>query len=283
MNEKICPQCGAANPVSMSFCTNCGQNLIAAGDKPSDASQEPPPTVFMGQTAPPKSPPQFEQPAPVSVPAAKKGKGWIFAVAGCLGLLILSVIGLGVIALVLGYGNVLSENGSDKPAPTPFSNTKTTENTKSKTTDSSNTAITENQTDDADTGSFLVTILEGRKQVGSFNQTSAKSLVTEDYFPLASGAAQAEYADNSKYVYLTVGKFASLAVAEENFEDQLEGVKSSGGKVTYQNTASDGTISALYNNKGFYFAEYCNTNGFCNRIHSNNQAALKSFFESYAK
>jgi hypothetical protein len=204
-----------------------------------------------------------------------------------------------IAGLALGYGSDIfskkEEPFRDFPTPTPKSNSNSVSNSKpvisdtknTKKTDSINTSPTNtSQTDDetdSDSSAFLVTILEARKQVGSFNQTSAKSLVTKDYFPLASGAAQAEYSNGSKYVYLTVGKFSSLSVAKENFSDQIKGIKGGGGKVTYENTADDGTISALYNNKGYYFAEYCNTNNFCNRLHSDNQAALKSFLEDYAK
>ena len=223
----------------------------------------------------------------------------MFGVAGCLGLLVVSVVGLVIIGLALGYSDIFSKKDDPynaSPTPTPKSNTNSVFNTKLSNSDSKNTSRTDSTNtsqsdmtnttstdDDTDSGAFLVSILENRKEVGPFNQTSAKSLVTKDYFPLAEGAAQAAYSNGSKSVFLTVGKFSSLDVAKENFKDQIAGIKSNGGKVTYENTASDGTISAIYNNKGFYFAEYCNTSAFCNRIHSDNQAALKSFFENYAK
>lgn len=285
MSSKTCPQCGTVNPADMSFCSNCGQNLTSPDNAPR-ASQEPPPTVFMGQTqSPPEKP--FEKPAaPFSAPAAgappkKGGKGWIFAVAGCLGLLILSVIGLGVVAFVLGYGSFQSKNND---YPSPSTNVNSVSNTKTKNSSSANESLNDDSSSsDKSSGDFLVTILEARKKVGSFNQISAKSLVAKEYFPLANGAAQAAYTNGSKNVFLTIGIFDSLEVAKENFEDQIKGIKSGGGKVTYENTASDGTVSAIYNNKGFYFAEYCNTNAFCNRIHSDSQTALKSFFENYVK
>ena len=217
----------------------------------------------------------------------------MFGVAGCLGLLVVSVVGLAVIGLALGYSDIFSKKDEPyrdfpTPSPTQKTNSNSVFNTRLSNSDSTNTTETDtNDTtstdDDTGSGDFLVSILEERKQVGSFNQVSAKSLVTKDYFPRADGAAQAAYSNGSKNVFLTVGKFSSLDAAKENFKDQITGIKSNGGKVTYENTASDGTISAIYNNKGFYFAEYCNTNLFCNRIHSDNQAALKSFFESYAK
>lgn len=125
-------------------------------------------------------------------------------------------------------------------------------------------------------------ILEARSKVGSFDQTNVKGVATKDYFPRGEGAAQATYSNGSKYVYLTVGQFGSMDVAKNNFEDQLSGIKKNGGKVTYRNTAADGTISAIYESRGYYFAEYCNTSNFCNRIHSDSRPALKSFFESYA-
>lgn len=286
MDHKICPQCGTANPESMSFCSNCGQSLRASGENQPRSAQEPPPTVFIGQTPQQQ---RFEQPKPAfsaPPPTKKGGKGWIFAVAGCLGLLIVSVVGLGILAFVFGT-DMLGKKSGDYPTPKP--NTNAVLNSKQSDSDSTNskTDLTNSFKSDDNTDSsstnLLVKILEARKTVGPFNQTYAKSLVTKDYFPLANEAAQAEYSNGSNNVYLTVGKFDSLDVAKRNFNDQIQGVKSGGGKITYQNTAADGTISAIYNNKGYYFAEYCNTNNFCNRIHSDSQSALKSFFENYAK
>lgn len=208
-----------------------------------------------------------------------------------MGLLIVSVVGLGIVVFALGYSDLLGkkdESNRDFPTPSPTQRTNSNSVFNTRLSDSGNTTRTDTDDatptdDDPDSGAFLVSILESRKQVGRFNQTSAKSLATKDYFPLATGAAQAEYSNGSKYVYLTVGKFSSLDAAKDNFDDQIDGIKANGGQVTYENTASDGTISAIYNNKGFYFAEYCNTSAFCNRIHSNDQAALKNFFENYAK
>lgn len=304
MSNRICPKCGTSNPADMSFCSNCGQTLNVPVENVTGRSEEPPPTVFMNQPTPtsPHQPvfttPQISSNPPQ--PPKKNSKALMFGVIGCLGLLVVSVVGLAIAGLALGYSDIFSKKEEpyrDFPTPTPKSNSNSVSNSKpvisdtrnTKKTDSTNTSPTDSTdtspTDDdgSDSSAFLVTVLESRKQVGSFNQTSAKSLVTKDYFPLAGGAAQAEYSNGSKYVYLTVGKFSSLSVAKENFSDQIKGIKSGGGKVTYENTADDGTISALYNNKGYYFAEYCNPNNFCNRLHSDNQAALKSFLEDYAK
>lgn len=298
MNNRICPICGTSNPAGMSFCTNCGQALNTPPENTPQRPEEPPPTVFMNQppptspsrqpTAPPPSP-QISMNPPQ--PPKKSGKAWMFGIAGCLGLLVISVVGLVIVGFALGYSDWFTKKDDpyrDNPTPTPRSNTNSVFNSKPVVSNTANTSRTDSTEttstdDDTDSSAMLVSILESRKQVGSFNQTEAKSLVTKDYFPLADGAAQAEYSNGSKYVYLTVGKFSSLDVAKENFNDQIAGIKSNGGKVTYENTASDGTISAIYNNKGFYFAEYCNTSAFCNRIHSNDQAALRNFFENYAK
>ncbi len=299
MSNRICPKCGTNNSAEMSFCSNCGQTLNAPVGNTPRISEEPPPTVFMNQS-PPVSRGQmgFTPPSPQissnPPPPKKSGKAWMFGVAGCLGLLVISVVGLVIAALYLGYsGDILGEKKNTNvnyPSPTPKTNSNSVFNSKPVVSDSKNTNQTDStntsQTDDdddSDSSSFLVTILEARKKVGSFDQTAVKSLITKDYFPLATGAAQAEYSNGSKNVYLTVGKFSSLSAAKENFNGQIKAIKSGTGKVTYENTADDGTISAIYNNKGYYFAEYCNTNGFCNRLHSDNQAALKSFFEEYAK
>ncbi len=286
MSNQICPKCGTNNPAGMLFCSNCGQTLNAP------PPEEPPPTVFISQPPPViHNQPVFTPSAPQvssNPPPKKSGKAWMFGIAGCLGLLVISVVGLVILVFALGYNSdILSEKKNTNinyPSPTPKtnSNSKPVFNAKPLVSDSPDINQTDDDTD-SDSDNFLVTILEARKQVGAFNQTSAKSLVTKDYFPQAEGAAQAEYSNGSKFVYLTVGSFGSLSAAKQNFNDQIQGIKSGGGKVTYENTASDGTISAIYNNKGFYFAEYCNTNKFCNRIHSDNQAALKSFFEEYAK
>lgn len=298
MSEKICPKCGEPNPAEMSFCTNCGQTLTAPAANAPGRPEEPPPTVFISPTPPaaPRQPvaspptPQISS-NPPGQPPKKSSKAWMFGVAGCLGLLIVSVVGLVIVVFALGYSDLLGkkdEPNRDFPNPSPTQRTNSNSVFNTRLSDSSNTTRTDTDDvtptdDDLDSGAFLVSILEKRKQVGRFNQTSAKSLATKDYFPLANGAAQAEYSNGSKYVYLTVGKFSSLDEAKENFDEQIDGIKANGGQVTYENTASDGTISAIYNNKGFYFAEYCNTNAFCNRIHSNDQAALKNFFENYAK
>lgn len=288
MSSQICPKCGTNNPAEMRFCSNCGQTLSAAVNR-----EEPPPTVFMNQPPPvSQKTPEFTPPAPqISAdtppqPPKKSSKAWIFGIAGCLGLLVITIIGLGVVAFIIGYSNTVTvENNrnSANPIPSPKSDSNSVFNSKPLVSDSPDVNQTDDDETDSDSDNFLVTILEERKQVGAFNQTAVKSLVTKDYFPLAEGAAQAEYSNGSKFVYLTVGNFSSPDEAKQNFNDQIEGIKSNGGKVTYEDTAPDGTISAIYNNKGFYFAEYCNTNNFCNRIHSDNQAALSSFVKEYAK
>ncbi len=301
MSNRICPKCGTSNPAEMSFCSNCGQTLNVPVENAPRRSEEPPPTVFMNQPTPtsPHQPvlttPQISSNPPQ--PPKKSSKALMFGVIGCLGLLIVSVVGLVIAGFALGYGSDIfskkEEPYRDFPTPTPKSNSNSVSNSKpvisdtrnTKKSDSTNTSPTNtSQTDDdSDSSAFLVTILEERKQVGSFNQTSAKTLVAKEYFPEADGAAQAEYSKGSKQVLLLVGKFSSPEVAKQNFNDQIKGVKSGGGKVTYENTADDGTISAIYTHKNFYFAEYCNTNSFCNRILSSDQATLKSFLEDYAK
>jgi hypothetical protein len=299
MNNRICPKCGTNNPAGMSFCTNCGQTLTAPAENAPQRPEEPPPTVFMNQPPPvtPRqpvaAPPQISS-TPPPQPPKKNSKAWMFGVAGCLGLLIVSVVGLVIVGIALSYSDFFSKKDEPyrdfpTPSPTQKTNSNSVFNTRLSNSDSTNTTETDTTNtiptdDDTDSGAFLVTILESRKQVGPFNQTSVTSVEAKKYFPLANGAAEAAYSNGSKNVYLMVGKFSSLPVAKENFEDRIEQVKSgSGGKVTYENTASDGTISAIYNHKGYYFTEYCNTSAFCNRIYSDNQAALKSFFESYAK
>lgn len=248
----------------------------------SQQNQAPPNNNPFGQ---PSNNPQFSTPAPPAQPPKKGGKGMIFAAVGCLGLLVLGLVGA-VIGGVLLYGG---SNTAQNPTPTPFTNTSTPSNSAKNTSSSpSNNTSSDNTSSDNTSGdppssNLLTMILESRKTVGSFNQTAVKSVTTSDYFPEGTGAAQATYSNGSKFVYLTVGQFVSMDNAKKNFNDQLKGVKSNGGKVTYQNTASDGTISAIYESRGYYFAEYCNTNNFCNRIHSDDREALKSFFGSYAK
>lgn len=241
-------------------------------------------TPFGQQSAP--NNPQFSTPAPPPQPPKKSNKGLIFGAIGCLGLLVLSVIGVGIVGFFY-YGSSSSRVSYDTPTPTPYSSNTFVSNS-SLSNSAKNTTSTSDNTntaggDDLPSSNLLTTILESRKTVGSFNQTSVKSVVTKDYFPEGTGAAQASYSNGSKSVFLTVGQFASMDDSKKNFNDQIRGVKGNGGKVTYQNTASDGTISAIYEKGGYYFAEYCNTNNFCNRIHSDNREALKSFFGSYAK
>lgn len=222
--------------------------------------------------------PQFSTPPP---PPAKSNKGLIFGAIGCIGLLVISVIGIGIIGLAFSddiFGT--AKNNKTTASPSPFSSNSTTANTKTPT--ASPTPFS-SPTDSSDSSSLLLSILESRKEVGSYNQTDAKIVPVKDYFPKGNGAAQATYSSGGKYVFLTVGKFDSMGDAKENFNDQISGVKANGGKVTYQNTAADGTISAIYEKGGFYFAEYCNTNNYCNRIHSNNRDALRAFFQEYAK
>jgi hypothetical protein len=234
------------------------------------------PNAGFGQSNAPNNP-QFSIPAPPPQPPKKSNKGLIFGAIGCLGLLVLSLFGAGIAGLIF-YNSSSTTLKSDYPSPTPYSSNSFVSNSSKDTTTSD-----DNSTTGTDSSTLLTTILESRKTVGSFNQTDVKSVVASEYFPEGTGAAQATYSNGKKYVYLTVGQFASTADSKKNFEDQIRGVKGNGGKVTYQNTASDGTISAIYEKGGYYFAEYCNTNNYCNRIHSDNRDALKSFFGSYAK
>lgn len=230
-----------------------------------------------GQQSAPKAPnqPQFSTPPPPAQPPKKSNKGLIFGAIGCLGLLVLSAVGLGI-AGIFYYG---SDSARNYPSPTPYAS-----NTFSSNSSSSNTASNTNSTGTDSTSSTLLTaILESRKTVGAFKQTDVKSVVVSEYFPEGTGAAQASYSNGSKNVFLTVAQFSSMDDAKKNFNDQIRGVKSNGGKVVYENTASDGTISAIYEKGGYYFAEYCNTNNFCNRIHSNSRDSVKSFLEAYAK
>ncbi len=216
--------------------------------------------------------PQFSTPAPPAQPPKKSNKGLIFGAIGCLGLLVLSLFGAGIAGLIF-YNSSSTTVKTDYPTPTPYSSNSSVSNSSTDT----------NSTDDNTSSTFLTTILESRKTVGKFNQTDVKNVIASEYFPEGTSAAQATYSNGKRNVYLTVGQFASMDDSKKNFEDQIRGVKGNGGKVTYQNTASDGTISAIYEKGGYYFAEYCNTNKFCNRIHSDNRDALKSFFGSYAK
>lgn len=293
MNNKICPKCGTANPADMSFCTNCGQTLAAFGGSPPPRPEEPPPTVFMNQpkvTNPnqPAVPPVVAMPPQ---PPKKGGKGWLYALGGCFGLLLLSGIGLAVV-LALGIGGAFlsSSNNSSNTSlnTTPSSNTtRKNDSTVIRKNDSTPENTTSPSNDGGDTSEYLVKILETRKSVGGFNQKDVKTVVIKDYFPQAIGAAQAAYQKGSNYVFLTIGQFTTVEDAKENFEDQLDGVKDKGGKVTPLEPGADGTVSAIYESSyegnTFYFAEYCNTNKFCNRIHSNNRDALRSFVSDYAK
>ena len=265
-----------------------GQPQQSASNAPNSPFGQPnPPGAPFGQQSAPNNP-QFSTPTPPA-PPKKSNKGLIFGAVGCLGLLVVSVIGLAIVGFVY-YGSGSSRTSYNTPTPTPYasnsfvSNSALSNSAKNTTSTGDNTTTAANTTTGDDSSStLLTTILESRKTVGSFNQTSVKSVVTKDYFPEGTGAAQASYSNGSKYVYLTVGQFASMDDSKKNFNDQVRGIKGNGGKVTYQNTAADGTISAIYEKGGYYFAEYCNTNNFCNRIHSDNRQALKSFFGSYAK
>ncbi|HQU86461.1 MAG TPA: zinc-ribbon domain-containing protein [Pyrinomonadaceae bacterium] len=350
MSSKICAKCGKANSPEMSFCSNCGTPLGSSAPNTSKYTEDPPPTVFMGQsppkpsdspfgqsggsgqsnkpnnpfdspntpntpfgqpqqqsnnpfgqTPPPNNPfgqgqqntppftpnvqtPQFTPtPASPPQPPKKSNKGLIFGVVGCLGLLVISVIGIGIVGFA--FSDDLFGKKNNYPTPTPNlgnSSSPITKNSpKGSTTpfDNKNSSPT---TDDSDSSALLLSILESRKEVGKYTQTDAKTVTVSDYFPKGNGAAQATYSGGGKYVFLTVAKFDTNEDAKQNFNDQVSGVKSNGGKVTYQNTASDGTISAIYEKGGYYFAEYCNTNNYCNRIHSNNRDALRDFFKSYA-
>src|SRR5688500_14446684 len=108
MNNRICPKCGTNNPAEMSFCTNCGQTLTAPMENAPQRSEEPPPTVFMNQP-PPVTPRQPVAAPPQQIsstpppPPKKSSKAWMFGVAGCLGLLVVSVVGLVIVGLALGY------------------------------------------------------------------------------------------------------------------------------------------------------------------------------------
>lgn len=236
------------------------------------------PNAGFGQPNVPNMPntPQFSIPAPPAQPPKKSNKNLIFGAIGCLGLLVLSLFGAAIAGIVF-YSSSSTTAKNDYPSPSPYGSNSFVSNS-NLSNSSSNTA-----TNNAPSPNLLTAILESRKTVGAFNQTDVKSVVASEYFPEGTGAAQATYSNGKKNVFLTVGQFATTEDSKKNFEDQIRGVKGNGGKVTYQNTASDGTISAIYEKGGYYFAEYCNTNNFCNRIHSDSRDALKSFFGSYAK
>ncbi len=268
MNSSICPKCGTQNVPGMAFCSNCGQSL--AGSAPQSNASDLPPTMLSYKPSgftPPQSSftaaPNFSPP-----PAKKGGKGLLFGLLGCSGLLLISLVG------GLAAGIVLWQRSEVLPSPSPYtldSNSNINNSNQSLNNSNSNVAL-----NTGGAGETMLAELQKAKQIGAFRQTDARIVNAKDYFPLATDAVQATYTNGSQNVYWTIGKFSSSEDTRSDFDTQVTNVKGSGGTI-YTNSSKNGTHSAVYkNNKDYYFVETAaSDNG--SRIHSSDRAALLSF------
>ena len=210
------------------------------------------------------------------VPATKKnGKGLLFGLLGCGGLLAISLIALAVGIPLLQRAEILPQplfGGSSTPSQTDLDKYRS-----NPTNINSNSAVVPNN-DGA--GSKLLSEMQALKQVGSFNQTSVKVVNAKDFFPEADAAVQSGYSDGSQFVVSTTGKFPSNETALENFDIHLKFITKDGATI-YSNESKNGVNSAVYKYKDSYFIEVC-TQGTCSRNNSRDAKALQSFVKSYS-
>ncbi|MGI8467907.1 MAG: zinc ribbon domain-containing protein [Pyrinomonadaceae bacterium] len=281
MESLICPKCGVENPPDMAFCSNCGQSLAAViqqsgGNAPDfnpvQPSQE---TIF--------SQPKFNQPNFATqtfntpTPAIKKsGKGLLFGLLGCGTLLVISVIALVVGIPLLKRAGIFGGSPSASPENSNLTNYNLNSNKyNSKQAENNSNAVSNSGSSDSE----LLSDLQAKKQVGSFKQTSAKTVVAKDFFPLATEAAQALYTDGTRYVAYTSGKFPSNEIAKNNFDNHISNIKNLGGTI-YSNEAKDNLESAVYKYKDVYFTEACGGNT-CIRTNASELKTVTDFLNSF--
>lgn len=275
MNPNICPKCGFSNPTAMAFCSNCGQQM-SSQQQPQQSNPEPAPTMLSYK-------PEIPTPAPSiapsvstygntpSAPAKKGGKGLLFGLLGCGGLLVISFIGLIIAVPILQSLEVL---------PKPFFGGK-----KSSDTDINTAPSNSKSPDDAKTTNGAKTKLykeaESMKEIGDFKQTNLKTVSADDYYPGATEVVQATYYKGSKFVISTNGTFSSIDEATRSYNDQIKNVKAAGGEIL-SNQSKNGTDAASYKHKGYYFIEAC-SKGTCSRNNSSDPAVLKQFVTSFSE
>lgn len=260
MRPDVCYHCRNANPPGMAFCTNCGRPLPAVRE--SQVSTAPKldfPPAAIAPVAPA---------APAAAPAAKKSKLWIGGLAGCLGAA--GIIVAVLVAAIIYAGNWKSAPRAARPAAPD--ETETSSNRSANRTPAGETENAETE---------LLDILRDRREAGRFKQISATAVPAKDYFPGALGAVQASYHNGSRYVSVSIGKFADFELARRNFEEQFDSVRKKGGRAQVLDPAADGTIHGVYQQKGNSYAEYCTKSAFCYRLASADARALKYFIENF--
>lgn len=249
MNNLICPRCGVQNPSEMSFCSNCGQSLAAL------PSYQPNVRLIPPQYSPPSRTPTVSL-SPTAT--AKSGKGLIFALLGCGGLLVISLTGLVVGGVFLNRQS--NSNAIVSNANSVISNSRI----------SNSNVVTNNGGDSA-----ALDEMRSLKQVGAFKQTDVKTVPAADFYPSASEVAQVTYSNGRQTVVSTAAQFPSYDSAFADFDARMKNVKDGDGKI-YNNLSKDGAKGSAYKYKEYYFVEACGE-GVCWRNYSSELNAVKSF------
>lgn len=239
----------------MVFCTNCGNKI-------GTSIQAEIPTAPKVQLTDP-----IRQPMVTTPPKSSNTKFWVGGLLGCLGLMLLS--GIGIIALIAISNSASNTSNSNKIY---ISNTGYP--TANPTPDPTDLPLT-------DPGSDLLDIFNDKKEVGKFRQINSQIVPVETYFPFAQSAALASYHNGSRYVTVAIGKFDTFENAKKNFDDQFTNTKKNGGKTQILPVGKDGTINGVYQIKKNFYAEYCTTSAFCYRLVSTDAKALETFIKGF--
>ncbi len=256
MNNLTCPRCGVGNSSEMMFCTNCGQSLAAPAFQPPDARQMPP------NFAPPAASSQVPTVALPAVAPAKSSRALMFGLAGCGGLIVLSLIGLvgGGVFLSLNKVGQSNANANAANANSSIAN--------SRIYNANGIAVEQ-------LNSGALDEMRSLRQVGDFRQTDVKTVPAGDIYPSATEAVQVTYQKGKQSVISTAAQFPSNEAALADFDARMKSVKEAGGKI-YNNMNKDGTKGAAYQYKNYYFIEACGET-ICWRNYSSELNAVRTF------
>jgi hypothetical protein len=263
MNLTKCGNCNFLNEPSMSFCTSCGNRIFLP-------TQSGIPTVEKNLS----NFPTVRQESSVTK-SSGSSKLWIGGLSGCLGLIILSVIGIGLLG-IMSFPGAKSEVANINQNANKSGQVNKDKQKEANVADNSEANKSGN-----DDEKELIEILKDRKEAGKFKQLEVKTVDVEDFFPYAKAAAQTSYHDGSKYISVAIGKFNNFDDTKKNFDEQFANVKKKGGKSQILETSVDGTINGVYQVKGVFTAEYCTKSAFCYRMVSKDPKSLKYFIENF--
>lgn len=277
-----CSNCGNENNDGMKFCTNCGKSLV----------QEQPMPTLVGNTG------GFTpQNVTSGTPAKKGGAGKnlaIFGGLGCLGLILVGILGIvGVVYWAGGSNKKVTNTDISINVPNNNSygdNTSTNNNRIAKPQVNSNADTTADPSStpfitDEQFLNFLPSGLGGFEQSGGTQNGS----LTDD-FPGADRIVKSDYIKGSKKVKVILAQFSSPATAKSSFGYFLDGFKGAGAKVIgkqkvrNKNRVETGEIAFYTYSKVYETMFYTDRFGF--RITAPDRGSLLEFlkaFEAYTK